>query len=97
MPLPDDIIHKQDNDIGYSKYNDINKLKNYEEELNFYKHVAEHYDNNDFIIMAGLDLYSGVYDADQLEKYYISLEVRKRVHEFCDEIEKSIEELKNDK
>lgn len=84
-----------DNKIGYGKYNDISQLKFYEEELEFYKHVAEHYDNNDFII-TDLHLYGGLYDAEQLEKYYISPEVRRRVHEICDEIENSIKELKSE-
>lgn len=95
LPLPEDIISMHDNKIGYGKYNDISQLKFYEEELEFYKHVAEHYDNNDFII-TDLHLYGGLYDAEQLEKYYISPEVRRRVHEICDEIENSIKELKSE-
>lgn len=95
LPLPEKIICKHDNDIGYGKYNDINNLKNYEEELDFYKHVAEYYDKNDFI-MTELHLYGGLYDAEQLEKYYIGPGVRRRVHEICDEIENSIKELKSE-
>lgn len=94
LPLPEDIIRKHDNDIGYGKYNDISQLKFYEEEHEFYKHVAEHYDNNDFI-MTDLHLYGGLYDAEHLEKYYISPEVRRRVHEICEELERSIDELKS--
>lgn len=93
IPLPEDIIRKHDNEIGYDKYNDINSLKFYEEELDYYKHVAEHYNNNDFII-TDYHLYGGLYDAEQLEKFYISPEARRRIHEICDEIEESIKTLK---
>ena len=93
IPLPEDIIRKHDNEIGYDRYNDINSLKFYEEELDYYKHVAEHYDNNDFII-TDYHLYGGLYDAEQLEKFYISPEARRRIHEICDEIEESIKTLK---
>ena len=93
IPLPEDIICTHDNKIGYGRYNDINSLKFYEEELDYYKHVAEHYDNNDFII-SEYHLYGGLYDAEQLEKFYISPEARRRVHEICDEIEESIKTLK---
>lgn len=93
IPLPEDIIRKHDNEIGYDRYNDINSLKFYEEELDYYKHVAEHYDNNDFII-TDYHLYGGLYDAEQLEKFYISPEARRRIHGICDEIEESIKTLK---
>ena len=93
LPLPEDITRKHDNGIGYNNYNDITNLEYYEEELNFYKHVADHYDNNDFII-TDWHLYGGIYDDEQLEKFYISPEARRRVHSICDEIEKSIKKLK---
>lgn len=96
LPLPEDIIRKYDNEIGYDNYNNINYLEFYKEELNFYKHVAEHYDNNDFIITEE-HLYEGLYDANQLEKFYISPEVRRRVHGICKELEESIEKLKSKK
>ena len=95
LPLPEDIIKIHDNKIGYGKYNDINSLELYEEELEFYQNVAEHYDNNDFIITSE-HLYEGLSYADEMEKYYISPEVRRRVHEICDEIEKSINKLKEE-
>lgn len=47
LPLPEDIIRIHDNKIGYTHYNNVNNLEFYKEELDFYKHVAEHYDNND--------------------------------------------------
>ena len=50
LPLPEDIIRTHDNKIGYDEYNDINHLEEYKEELEFYKYVAEQYDNNEFII-----------------------------------------------
>lgn len=93
LPLPEDIIRTHDNKIGYDEYNDINHLEEYKEELEFYKYVAEQYDNNEFII-TDRHLYGTLYDAEQLEKFYISPEVRRRVHEICDEIEKSIKTLK---
>lgn len=93
LPLPEDIISIHDNKIGYGNYNDISQLGFYEEELEYYKHVAEHYDNNDFII-TDCHLYQGLYDAEQIEKFYISPAVRRRVHEICEEIEKSITILK---
>ena len=55
--------------------------------------MAEHYDNNDFI-RTDYHLYGGLYDAEQLEKFYISPEARSRIHKICDEIEKSIKTLK---
>ena len=93
LPLPEDIISIHDNKIGYGNYNDISQLGFYEEELEYYKHVAEHYDNNDFII-TDCHLYQGLYDAEQIEKFYITPAVRRRVHEICEEIEKSITILK---
>lgn len=95
LPLPEDIISTHDNRIGYDKYTDIYSLPFYEEELEYYQHVAEHYDNNDFIITDDI-LYGGLFNAEQIEKYYISPEVRRRVHEICDEIEKSIDKLKKE-
>ena len=94
LPLPEDIIRTHDNKIGYDEYNDINHLEEYKEELEFYKYVAEQYDNNEFII-TDYHLNGGLYDAEQLEKFYISPEVRRRVHEICDEIEESINNLKS--
>lgn len=44
-----------------------------------------------------MHLYGGLYDAEQLEKFYISPETRRRVHSICDEIEASIKKLKQDK
>ena len=93
IPLPEDIIHKHDNEIGYGYYTDIYSLKFYEEELEFYKQVAEHYDNNDFIINE-FHLNGGLVQAEQLEKCYISPEAKRRVHEICNEIEQSIAKLK---
>ena len=95
LPLPEDIIKIHDNKIGYGKYNDISSLELYEEELEFYQNVAEHYDNNDFIITGDI-LYGELFNAEQIEKYYISPAVRRRVHEICDEIEKSINKLKEE-
>lgn len=96
LPLPEEIISKHDNQIGYNNYNDINKLEEYEEELEFYKHVAEHYDNNDFII-SEWHLNGGLFNAEQLEKFYISSEAKRRVHSICDEIEQCIKKLKQQK
>lgn len=96
LPVPEDIIRIHDNKIGYNNYNNVNDLEFYKEELDFYKHVAEHYDNNDFII-TDMHLYGGLYDAEQLEKFYISPEARRRVHNICDEIEASIKKLKQNK
>lgn len=93
LPLPEDIIYTHDNKVGYGKYNEINNLPFYEEELEFYQHVAEYYDNNDFIITSD-HLYDGLFNAEQIEKYYISPEVRRRVHEICKELEESIDNLK---
>lgn len=93
LPLPHEIIRKHDNEIGYGNYNNINFIEFYEEELNFYKHVAEHYDNNDFIITEW-HLRNEIFDAEELESYYITPEARRRVHGICDEIESSIEKLK---
>ena len=56
--------------------------------------MAKYYDKNDFI-MTELHLYGGLYDAKQLEKYYIGPEVRRRVHEICEELERSIDKLKS--
>ena len=95
LPLPEDIIYTHDNKIGYGKYNDINSLEFCEEELEFYQHVAKYYDNNDFIITSDI-LFGGLFNAEPIEKYYISPEVRRRVHEICDEIETSISELKKE-
>lgn len=95
LPLPEDIIRKYDNDIGYGKYDDIHDLESYEEELEFYKYVSEHYDNNDFIITYR-HFQGTLYDSAQLEKFYISPEVRRRVHGICDEIQQSIDQLKKE-
>ena len=95
LPLPEDITYTHDNRIGHGRYTDICSLPFYEEELEFYQHVAEHYDNNDFIITRDI-LYGGLFNTEQIEKYYISPEARRRVHEICDEIEKSIDKLKKE-
>ena len=92
LPIPKEIISTHDNKIGYGNYNNINFLEEYKEELKFYKYVAQHYDNNDFIITAG-QLNGGIYDAEQIEMFYISPEARRKVHSICDEIEKSIEKI----
>lgn len=95
LPLPKDIISTHDNQIGYDKYSEIYLLPYYESELEFYQHVAEYYDNNDFIITQK-QLNIRLFNIEELEKYYISPEVRKKVHEICDEIETSIDKLKKE-
>lgn len=74
IPLPEDIITLHDNQIGYSHYNDSNKLDQYKLELNYYRHVCEIYDKNNFIITKH-QKYGDLYDIEDIEDYYISLKL----------------------
>ena len=95
LPLPHEIIKKHDNEIGYGKYNNINQLEHYKDELEFYQYVAEQYDNTDFIITTW-HLRHDIFDIEELKHYYITPEVRRRVHGICDEIQQSIDQLKKE-
>lgn len=94
IPLPNEINRIYDNEIGYDKFSNPNDIEEYKEKLKFYRKVAEYYDNNEFILdnkfidMLFLD-YKKILD------YYISPELRRKVHGICKELEKSIETLES--
>lgn len=94
LPLPDEIYEKYENGLDHNRYNNINNLNKYEEELEFYKWVAEEYDKNDFII-TDFHFNRGLRNDDDILKFYICPDYKKIAHEICDEIETKINILKN--
>lgn len=94
IPLPNEIIKISDNEFGYNNFTNPDNLREYKEELKYYKKIAEFYDRNDFVI----DKYhakGNFYDAKQILEYFISPETRRRVHGMCKELEESIEKLES--
>ena len=92
IPLPTEIIRFYDNEIGYDKFSNPNDLEEYKEKLKFYKKVAEYYDSNDFVLD---NKFTDVLFCDykKIVDYYISPEVKRRVHGICKELEESIKEI----
>lgn len=91
IPLPDELIRTYDNEIGYDNFSNPNDIEEYKEKLKYYKKVAEYYDNNDFVLDNKFT--NILYDYKNISNYYISPELRRRVHGICKELENSIKTL----
>ena len=92
LPLPDEIYEKYENGLDHNRYNNINNLKKYKDELEFYRWVATEYDKNCFII-TDYHFNRGLHNDDDIIKFYL-VDTRETVHEICDFIEKRIDILK---
>lgn len=90
IPLPDEINRIYDNEIGYNKFTTPNHIEEYKQKLNYYKIVAEYYDNNDFVIDKSI---LSAYDPKEILNYFITPPIRRKAHGICEELEKSIKLL----
>ena len=86
VPIPRDLFHCAFTDVR-REYLDEAKWK-----LAYWKEISKVYDESDFIVTEIYHMGS-FRDADSIKDIQITPEIRKRLHDMCNELEKNIKAI----